>query len=476
MRWRSASTHLHAPSVAVLRDAAADAQRVRLPQMAAALTYRTIFGLVPVLVVVLVLLKYFTSADQIQQLLRTSIDALGLGNIVLGEQNNPEFVGPLLPTRLDDFINEFIQRVEQINFAAIGIVSSFMLIYGAVAMVVEVETAFNQVYRVPRGRSWARRLTNYWTLLTLGPMGLFITLYAGQRMPVWVAAGADSCRRHFPSMVANLGGETVLEAVRRGVESVALFAQFGVTAGLLLAVYQVVPNTRVKLWPALTGAILSAIIFEASKFGFGKYVGMIGSASYARLYGSIGLLPLFLLWVYFTWIIVLFGLQIAYQLQHGLGRTRAQPILDSGPVLIEPTAGVVVLTAFARAFETGASLTAPAAAKASGLPDGVVRLVISRLAERNLLHRLEAGSRGSESEPGYALARPPALIRVSEILDIGFELSGAASAEPASPLLERIRRAQAEAAGTETLADIALAPILTPPQPITTRATIPLAT
>jgi membrane protein len=446
------------PQVSVLREAAADAQRVRLPQMAAALTFRTIFGLVPVLVVALVLLKYFTSGDQIQRLLRAFVDRMGLGNIVLGQDADPAFVGPLPPTRLDDWVTDFVSRVEQINFAAIGLVSVLMLIYGAVAMVVEVETAFNQVYRVPRGRSWSRRLTNYWTLLTLGPLGLFATLYAGQRVPYWLDSGSVYLIEQFPRLVSGVGGEATLETARAAIEGLAYLAQFGISAGLLLVVYQVVPNTKVKLWPALTGAVLAASLFEASKFGFAQYVRFTASESYARLYGSIGLLPLFLLWVYFTWIIVLFGLQVSYQLQHGRGRTRAQPMLEAGPSIVEPTAGVVAMTALARAFDAGATLDAPAIAKASGLGDGVVRLVTTRLAERGLVHRLESGP---DVEPSYALARPPATIRVAELLEIGFELSSSDLGSSTAALCEKLRRAQIQAAGDETLASAAGLPAST---------------
>ena len=477
-RWLGGGNVPHDASgatVQVLRDAAADAQRSRIPQMAAALSYRTIFGLVPIIAIALWVLHKIV-AEKLNELVTQTITYLGLDQIFVNQtaaaaviaassKEQQQFVGPqpegvsaqtvakvaeatkaaevAVQQSLTGFVEDIVSRLNGVSFRTIGIVGILMLVYASISMVVEVERAFNQIYRVPRGRSISRRLTNYWTLLTLGPIGLGATFFVGQKVQAW--ANAWTGGGGFGS------GETTLSFV-------LLLVQLGISSGVLVLVYLVVPNTKVRFWPALVGALVAAIAFEAGKFGFGQYVQFSASRSYARLYGSLALIPLFLLWVYVNWMIVLFGLQVAYELQFGRTKTRAQPLMDSGPMIVEPAAGLVVMTSAARAFTSGAAQTVPEMVKATGLPDPVVRLVVSRLAERGLLHRVERAEEGTEE--AYALAKSPAAVRIGDILAIGFEISDSAGGKAVggpmvNPTLERMRRAQIDAAGSETLAESA---------------------
>lgn len=471
-RWLGGGKVPHDASgatVQVLRDAAAEAQRSRIPQMAAALSYRTIFGLVPIIAIALWVLHKIVE-DKLNDLVKQTIVYLGLDQIFVSQAATATMLATSTPEEqqkwgpptaaesaekvvevaraaevavqqsLAGFVQDIVARLNGVSFKTIGFVGILMLVYASISMVVEVERAFNQIYRVPRGRSVARQLTNYWTLLTLGPIGLCATFLVGQQMEVWF--------ERWTGMGGS--GSTALSVVR-------LLVQVSISTGVLVLVYLVVPNTKVRFWPALSGALIAALAFEAGKFGFGKYVEFSASQSYARLYGSLALIPLFLLWVYVNWMIVLFGLQVAYELQFGRTKTRAQPLFDSGPMIVEPAAGLVVMSSAARAFVSGATQTVPQMVKATGLSEPVVRLVVARLAEHSLLHRVERDAEGTEE--AYALAKAPAAVRVGEILEIGFEISDAAGSGAGRPLvnptLERMRRAQIEAAGAETLADAA---------------------
>src|SRR5262249_23752429 len=159
------------------------------------LAYRTVFGLIPVFVVSLVALKVFFANDKsaLTDLVNKLIKASGLSEIVVKD----EVMGPPVPTEalppaegltsivpadtssanatLDHWMRDLVNKVREINFAAVGWVSLAALIYAAVSMLVEIERAFNQIYRVPVGRSWVRRVTQYWTMMTLGTLGLAAT-------------------------------------------------------------------------------------------------------------------------------------------------------------------------------------------------------------------------------------------------------------------------------------------------------------
>src|SRR5262249_6220086 len=160
---------------------------------------------------------------------------------------------------------------------------------------------FNQIYRVPLGRSWARRIVNYWSLLTLGALGLGTSFV----MTEWISRKIA----YITENVVHGESSTILLGL------VGYLLTVTVSTVMFLLVYTVVPNTRVKVGPALSGAAVAAVVWEASKWAFTQYLKF--STGYAKLYGSIALIPLFLLWVYVTWCIVLFGLNVAYYLQHG---------------------------------------------------------------------------------------------------------------------------------------------------------------
>lgn len=467
------------PTMSAIRTVAADAQRSRLPQMAAALSYRTVFGLLPVLAIGLWVLHRILTPDDLTRLIDKGVTLLGLKSIVVDEGaadsavqiGGSWFVGPTLPgatpqavsdadtvvlaasgrlESLEQWIRSFVDRINDISFQAIGLVGIVMLIYAGISMVVEVERAFNQIYRVPRGRSWTRRMINYWALLTLGPICLFATFFIGAKLNSWVAdfAGHGAAGDLLASAVATIG----------------YASQFLISTLLLVVVYQVVPNTRVRFWPSLIGAAIAAALFEGSKYAFSLYVQLSAGASFGRLYGSLALIPLFLLWVYFIWLIVLFGLQLTYQLQHGRARTLAQPIMDFAPTLVEPTSALTIMQVIARAFAEGHALDAPAIAQRTRLADPVVRTVLGRMVERGILHRIESpDAAGSQAvEPTFALARPPAAISVAELLAVGHELAGGAADDP---IIARLRQAQVAAAGRETLADVSGVPASSPSGP-----------
>jgi len=428
-------------------SAAEGAQRSRLPQMAAALSYRTIFGLIPMIAVALVALKSFTTKEDLTNAITSAMQYSGLSSIAV---DDVDMVGPPPPPgmgepspqikeakqqKLDDWIGELVNRVISMDVRAITIIGLGALIYAALSMLVEVERAFNQIYKVPTGRSWVRRITHYWTLLTLMPLGLFATFAVGQRVSAWLADPA------------NLGGLGQGQVVIVGVAG--FLSTVGISMLLFLLAYTVVPNTRVRFVPALVGALLAAILWEAGKWGFTQYVRY--SAGYARLYGSIALIPLFLLWVYVTWCITLIGLNLAYYLQvgrHGV----AQPT-DCPPAgFVDPASILSLMATMARRFVDGQPIDAPTLATKLAVQEPIVVQMLESLAGAGLVLRVE-----HEEKPGFfALARPPERIDAEQVLQIGEELAGQAQpgTDEAGEFNMALRRSRVALVHNRTLASI----------------------
>ncbi len=489
-KGRGRLARLRAAPVGVIGSVAADAQRSRLPQMAAALAYRTIFGLIPVLVVALVGLKLVTTEADIERTLERALSYAGLDRIVVDPEEvevPPEAlahtwlvpVGPtavpkmLIPVGegkgdgagpgaggagglavettgsegLDEWIKQLVGRVSAIPFRAIGVIGLVALLYAAISMLVEVERAFNQIYRAPVGRSWARRVTNYWTMLTLGVLMLFATFYLGEQFKSWADWAAEAARRR-----GLIGGDDSLSVRAIGFAVLVLIS----TAFLLLA-YTVVPNTRVRLRPALAGAFIAALLWETGKEAFTQYVRM--STGYTRLYGSIAILPLFLLWVYVTWVIVLLGLQISYYLQYEQYRRPApvpEPARPPLPPVLDPAAVVAVAAEVARAFREGRAVTSEKLAAGIGAAEGAVRTLLERLAAKNIVHAVERDPAKPAAPEAYTLSRPAEAIEMAEVLRAGYEAvpAGGEATSGADPVIDRLRKAQVEAVRGMTVAEL----------------------
>ncbi len=449
------------PTAKAIRETAADARRSRIPQMAAALSYRTIFGMIPMIVVALVVLKSFTTDEHIARLLSDSLQYAGLADIAVSERVEPELEPGRPPVslhpddqpetapdggaaRLDQWIKDLVGRANSIQFAAIGWIGLAMLIYAAMATLVEIERAFNQIYRVPVGRTWVRRITQYWTLLTLGSLGLFATFYVGEQFKSWAVELATS------NGVIGGGGITI------GVIGFAVTVAIS-TLFFLLA-YTTVPNTRVKFNAAIAGALVAALLWETGKWAFTQYIRMSASDNYGRLYGSIALLPLFLLWIYFTWLIVLFGLQISYHIQHIQARTVALPEEDeTEPVIVDPSAILAVMLALADRFSAGEPAEAPKLAERVGLGRPIVEQMLKHLTEAGFVHRVL----GPDDAKTYTLARSPDHIEVTEVLALGDRMAGSTPSE--NGFAADLRRSRLDSMKGRTLAS--LAPPQAPPAP-----------
>ncbi len=417
----------------------------RAPQMAAALAYRTIFSLIPVLVVSLVMLGSFYGPESYEEPLHRMLDFAGLSELKLSVDNPDDgtsagidpvsgeetpaahLEGESEPesqaTTVADWISDLVVRVQSLNFAAIGAVGVIILIYAAFSLLFEIERAFNIVYVAERGRPTIARLTKYWALLTLGPLLLLASFYASQRL---TTAGAAF-----------------------GFGGVRAIATFVLSWLLLTMVYTLGPNARVAKRPALIGAFVAAILWEAAKWGFAKYLTL--ATGYTAFYGSLGLLPVFLLWIYLTWLIILFGLELSYVAQMFPGLDGAGPMRRQREgAVAEPALAVVILKHIATDFEKGSLTREADLLERTDASPGVIQRFCKALIDAGLA-RAAADSDGD----AITLARPASAISLDAALQAGLAITSGARGENTDALLTKIHDAQHKAMGDLTLDDLA---------------------
>jgi membrane protein len=261
------------------------AQRLREDrgfETAGALTFTTLLALVPFAAVVLALATSFPAFERAMDMLARFASS----------QLLPE--GSAAVTRQ---IGAFAVQAGKLTWWGLGLLAVTVLM-----TMLTVDDALNRIFRVQRRRHLARRVLVYAAVLTIGPALIGASLYLTSYM------------------VVHSLGLLELDEYRRTVLS--LFA-FAFTCVALTLVYLVVPFRHVALRHAAVGGLVAGVAFEFAKRGFGLYVAKL--PTYALIYGAFAMIPLFLLWLYLSWVVVLFGATLAASLP--AWRAGREPIL-----------------------------------------------------------------------------------------------------------------------------------------------------
>jgi len=305
-----------------------------------------------------------------------------------------------------------------------------LLIWGALALAVTVEQSFNQVLGCNVGRPWHRRIAIYWTVLSLGPVLVVTSLYVAGQIQAWIEQNAGMVTGWMPP----LGRFT------------------GVMASwtLFFLLYQLMPNTRVKLRASILGALIAALMWEAAKWAFNLYV--TRAVPFSALYGSLGLIPLFLFWLYLSWLIVLFGLELTNALQV-VGTIRMyEQMPDKRRPFCDPHAVISLMAAMADSFDRGVAVSREHMALKLGLPLSATDELLQRLRQAGLIFEVDGRS---DEPPRYALAQSPRRIRLVDLLILARTFTTNVGVKtPGGECMLALQAAQDAAVEGKTLADL----------------------
>jgi len=327
----------------VLRALGAEDLRLR----ALALTTITLFALVPALVVAFSFLQAFAGMDT---LWRRAQDFL-IENLAVGARAS-----------IEPYLERFVQKA---HATSAGVVGGAILVASAVGLFGQVERALNELWAVRRKRPLVQKALIYWAGLTLAPVLLAASLALAHRFRSEVGGGAAA-------------GPLLARAT-----AVLLTCLFFTVA------YVIVPYTRVRLRAALAGGVVAGLAWELAK---GLYAWAVGHVfQYSAIYGSLAAIPIFLLWLYISWTLLLFGARVAFVVQHARQLLRSHEP-EPTPLGRELLAARALLTV-ARAYRRGAPPPEPGevAAELEVLVEPV-RDVLSQLRSSGLL--LEAAGGG----------------------------------------------------------------------------------
>ncbi len=259
LAWASARTLLGA-----LRG---ESVRVR----AMALTYITLFAVVPALVVAFSFVQAFAGTEKLWRGMHEYV----LDNLAVGARAS-----------IEPYLGRFMRNA---HATSAGIVGGAFLVVSAVSLFSYVERTVNDIWAVRKLRPLPYRILIYWAGLTLGPVLLATSIALGHAVGTML-----------PTAVVG--------------QVLARLAAILLSCVLFTALYLFVPSTRVRLYAAATGGVVAGIAWELAKMLYTFAVARF--FRYHAVYGSVAAVPIFLLWMFVSWTLVLFGARVSFVVQH----------------------------------------------------------------------------------------------------------------------------------------------------------------
>ena len=242
----------------------------RLGLTASSLTFTTLISLVPLVTVMLAVFSAFPMFASFQASLQTyflqSLVPDGIAKPVLGA------------------LTQFAAKSNRL-----GTVGLVFLVVTALAMMLTIDRTLNGIWRVRTPRPIAQRVLVYWSAATLGPLLLGVSL---------------SLTSYVISASKGLVG-----ALPGGVSLLLNIVEFFLLAAGMAGLFHYVPNTHVRWRHAIAGGVFVSVGFEVAKKALAWYLGQV--PTYAVVYGAFATVPIFLIWIYLGWVIVLLGAVVA---------------------------------------------------------------------------------------------------------------------------------------------------------------------
>jgi membrane protein len=349
-------------SLRFLRYVTVRLQEDRCTQMAASLTFTTLLSLVPLITIALTLLSAFPVFSEYS----THIKEFILTNMV------PETGGRII-TR---YMEQFAESASRLT--ALGLV---FLAITAMLLMLTIDNAFNMIWRVSRPRSLLQRVLVYWAVITLAPLLIGGSL----SITSWLVGSSSDHAQRIPSF---------------GMDVLKLMPVLMTTAAFTL-LFRVVPNRFVPMQHAIIGGLIAAVAFESMNRAFAFYISHF--PTYKLVYGAFASVPIFLMWLYLSWLMVLFGAIITASLSHW--RSTHSLRLDQAAKLYY---AVSILKLMHKGLSKGEVQTLQGLSRQLHIGYDDVERLLDKLTSARIVGKL--------SGVGWSMVRAPEAVELSDLL------------------------------------------------------------
>jgi membrane protein len=344
----------------------------RCPLQASALTYTTLLSLVPLLALMFAILKGLGVQNQLQPIL---LEKLSAGS--------------------EEIVQQIIGYIEKTNVKALGAVGLVSLLATAISLVGNIELALNRIWGVQRPRSLGRKFADYLSVLLTCPI-LFVA-----------ALGLTSSIQNVSIVqwIVDLPGMSHL------VLLLAVLSPYVLMWIALTFIYSYLPNTSVRLSSAFYGGVIAGTLWQIAQWGYIHF--QVGVARYNAIYGAFAQLPIFLVWLYTGWNIVLFGAVISFAHQNPRRQAKELSASDA-PYSFREELGLKLLWLIGKNFDEGRE---PYSAEALAQKLAVPVKLVSEILEQHCRAGFLIAATREPQEHIYLLARPPEKLRLDEVIE-----------------------------------------------------------
>ncbi len=308
---------------------------------ATALTFYSLFSIVPILALIFAISKGFGYDKILQNQIK---------------QSYAEYSGLLE--------NAFVYADSMLSNAKGGVIAGLgilLLLFSVMKLLMNIENSFNEIWEIKKGRSIIRKTADYLTIMLVGP--IFLILAGGITVAIQAHVGKVDLLSGYVKIILEI------------------FA-FLIVAGVFTFLYMVMPNTKVQFKSAFTAGIVAMIFFELLQWGYVKF--QIKASALNAIYGGFAALPLFLIWVQYSWYIILFGAEIAFANQNIENYEFENEIGKLSPKYKRGVALLIANLVAKRFFNGEKALSSREMAKTLNLPMRLVNSILNEFTQTGI--------------------------------------------------------------------------------------------
>jgi len=396
---------------------------------AAALSYSSLIGLGPLIAIMVMVSGSFLKSQPEMQIKRGLLFvAPSLQEYINLSQHSD---APEAPSDLDLLISQIVSGANKtfstVGSGIAGFIGVFVLIFVGIQLLISIEKTLNSIWGIRKGRYWGHRIVFYWTFISLG-----------------VILGLGSTALLSASTIASsFNWLPFRESLSLLLIALSPFVSFLMLVILLTLGYQFFPNTSVRFRPALMGGFIAASLLFLNNYASIFYVNYVISAN--SLYGSVGIILVLMLGLYFFWIFILLGAQITYAIQNVKVLTHRE-IWKSISIRTKESVTLGTLLLIARRFAN--CKEPPSVYEISDklrVPGNVINTSIEILVESNWVTPIKLEDDDGLEDTYYTPARPLSQYTLSAFRSVFANHGNSAGAEiieHCDPLLHEYRNAE----------------------------------
>ncbi len=260
----------------------------RCPLHSAALTYVSLMSMVPILALMFSVSKGLGAQSFLMKAIADQLVSM--------------------PEQIQTFVNTIFGYVEKTNFSALGVMGLAFLFYTAVNVMAGIETTFNSIWGVKEARNFFRKFTDYTSVILIVPILLMLatSVSATLQSPMIMGFIHSHVGPFFSLYKSSIAWSS----------RVVIWIAFTV-------LFLFIPNRRVYIIPALIGGIVSGELWQLIQWAYVQF--QVGVTRYNAIYGAFAIIPIFLVWLYLVWTVILLGAEVSFACQNFTTHVREHP-------------------------------------------------------------------------------------------------------------------------------------------------------